>query len=113
MRKEPFDIPNILESIYEDMACRRITAYEAAVQLHEANLIPYIDEGAAINKLMNYRYNSFEVYYCPKNPCEEGTYAGRTPVYWQAVSACENAERSGKSCFIKGVLPSGEKVVIL
>jgi len=113
MKKEPFDTPNILESIYEDLASHRITEHEAAVQLHEANMIPYVDEGAAINKLMNYCYVSFEVYRCPDDPRGEGSYVGKTSVYWQALSACENGNKSGKTYFIKGVLPSGEKVVIL
>lgn len=59
------------------------------------------------------KYVSFEVYESPQNPTEHGKYISKTPIYEQAEMACKNAAKAGKSYFIKGVTPDGEKVMFL
>ena len=62
---------------------------------------------------MSKKYTWFEVCECPKNPTEEGKYVGKTPVYEQALTACEKAKANGKTYFIKAVKADGTKVVLL
>lgn len=42
-RKEPFDIPSITESLASDVTSGRITLHEAAVELHEAGWMNFLD----------------------------------------------------------------------
>lgn len=47
MRKEPFPIKNILDSLREDVQNGTITLSQAAEELHRAGWSNYIDEGTA------------------------------------------------------------------
>lgn len=47
MRKEPFPIKNILDSLREDVQNGAITLSQAAEELHCAGWSNYIDEGTA------------------------------------------------------------------
>lgn len=42
MRREPYDIPNITDSLRADYLAGRITAAEVALELARANLKPYV-----------------------------------------------------------------------
>ena len=56
------------------------------------------------------KYIKFEVWAAASTPTGRGTFIGSTPIYEQAVNACRGAKKNGKTWFIRGVLPSGEKV---
>lgn len=58
-------------------------------------------------------YIGFAVYECPENPHEHGKYIGKTPMFEQAMTACERAKANGKNYFIKGLKADGMEVVIL
>lgn len=58
-------------------------------------------------------YIRYEVYECPKSPTEHGKYIGKTPIYEQALNACNNAKDCGKSYFIKGIKADGTKVLLI
>lgn len=58
-------------------------------------------------------YIGYEVYECPKNPTEHGKYIGKTPIYEQALDACNNAKNHGESYFIKGIKADGTKVLFI
>lgn len=47
MRKEPFPIKNILDSLREDVQNGTIALSQAAEELHRAGWSNYIDEGTA------------------------------------------------------------------
>lgn len=68
----------------------------------------YIGDGVDLEE-----YIGYEVYECPEKPTEYGKYVGKTPLIEQALKACENAETTGKSYFIKGVRADGIKVLFL
>lgn len=59
------------------------------------------------------KYVGYAVYECPSHPTEKGQYIGKTPIYEQALTACENAKAQGKSYFIKGIKADGMEVVFL
>ena len=59
------------------------------------------------------KYKGFAIYECPEKPTEYGKYIGKTPLYEQAVTTCENAKKQGKSYFIKGIKEDGTEIVIL
>lgn len=42
MRRDPFDVPNISESLRRDYLAGKTTATEIALELARANLTPYI-----------------------------------------------------------------------
>lgn len=58
-------------------------------------------------------YIGFTIYECPKNPTEYGKYIGKTPVFEQAVKACETAKANGKFYFIKGIKADGTEVIFM
>lgn len=58
-------------------------------------------------------YVGYAVYECPNCPTENGRYIGKTPIYEQAVTACENAKIQGKSYFMKGIKADGVEVMFL
>ena len=50
MRKEPFPIKNILDSLREDVQNGTISLSQAAEELHRAGWSNYIDEDVALRK---------------------------------------------------------------
>lgn len=42
MRREPYDVPSITDSLRADYLAGRITAAEVSLELASANLTPYI-----------------------------------------------------------------------
>ena len=59
------------------------------------------------------RYIGYAIYKCPNNPTEKGQYIGKTPIYEQALTVCENAKAQGKSYFIKGIKADGTEIMFL
>ena len=59
------------------------------------------------------KYNGYAVYEAPKKPWQHGKYIGKTPIFSQAVTACENAKANGRICFIKGIKKDGTEIIIL
>lgn len=64
-------------------------------------------------KLLKGTYVGYAIYECPKRPTEQGTYIGKTPLIEQAIAACENAAKEGKSYLIKGIQADGTEVLFL
>lgn len=42
-RKEPFDVPGITESLAFDVESGKITLHEAAIELHKASWMNFVD----------------------------------------------------------------------
>lgn len=55
----------------------------------------------------NYTIEGYKIYEAPKNPTENGTYIGKTPILEQAETAVNNAKEQGKVYFIKAVCSDG------
>lgn len=62
---------------------------------------------------MKYNYVAYAIYECPKKPTEKGKYIGKTPIFQQAMDACENAKKEGKNYFIKGIQEDGTEIILL
>lgn len=60
---------------------------------------------------MKYKY--YNIYETPTTPTAKGKYIGVLPIFEQALTVCENAKKSGKSYFIKGVCSDGTEIIIL
>ena len=59
------------------------------------------------------KYVGYAIYKCPNQPTENGQYIGKTPIYEQALTACENARVHGENYFIKGIKADGAEVLFL
>lgn len=62
---------------------------------------------------MKNEYIYYHVCECPQHPTEEGRVYCKTPILEQAQAIVKHGKERGRSFFIKGVKPDGEKVVIL
>lgn len=59
------------------------------------------------------KYKTFEVFDEPKSPKEYGKPVGHTPIYDQAVKACQIASEQGKHYGIAGITEDGRRIVFL